>query len=115
MNETTHSSLPHHRLQAWHVALELVRLVQAIRIGDAEDRSQARKAASARARNVAEGAARTSRADKARIYGIARGECGECVASLELAGAKGACAAADVAAVLELGARLSAMLYRLSR
>jgi four helix bundle protein len=115
MNETTHSSLPHHRLQAWHVALELVRLVHGIRIGDALDREQARKAASACARNVAEGAARVSRGDKARVYGIARGECGECVASVELAAAKGACSAADVGAVVALGGRLSAILYRLAR
>jgi four helix bundle protein len=114
-NMNTQPSLPHHRLQAWHVALELVRLVHSVRIGDSEDRNQARKAASACARNVAEGAARTSRADKARVYGIARGECGEAVASVELAGAKGACGAADVAAVLDLGSHLSAMLYRLTR
>ncbi len=107
-------SLPHHRLQAWHLALELVSLVQRVRIGDAEDRKQARAAAGACARNTAEGAGRTSRADKARVYGIARGECGECVASIEIAGAKGACAAADVAAVVALGSRLSAMLYRLT-
>ena len=115
MNNTHHSTLPHHRLEAWHLALELVRLLHSVRIGDAIDRAQARKAASACARNVAEGAARTSRADKARVYGIARGECGEAVASVELAGVKGACGAADVAAVVEVGSRLSAMLYRLTR
>ena len=115
MNETKNNpSLPHHRLQVWHVALQLVKLVHAIKIGDAEDRAQARKAASACARNIAEGAARTSRADKARVYGIARGECGECVASVELAGAKVSCDAADVAAVVTLGSRLAAMLYRLA-
>jgi four helix bundle protein len=114
-NMNTHSTLPHHRLEAWHVALELVRLVHSLRVGDAADRDQARKAASACARNVAEGAARTSRGDKARVYGIARGEYGECVACVELAGAKGACRTEDVAAVVELGGRLSAMLYRLAR
>ena len=107
-------SLPHHRLQAWQLAQELVRLVYRIRIGDAEDRKQARSAASGCARNTAEGAGRVSRADKARVYGIARGECGECVANVELAAAKGACAERDVAAVVALGSRLSAMLYRLS-
>lgn len=80
-------SLPHHRLLAWHLAAELVRLVNDIRISDAEDRREARRAAKSCARNVAEGAGRTSRADKARVYAIARGECGECVASVELAGA----------------------------
>jgi len=115
MNQTNFKpSLPHHQLQVWRVALELVQLVHRIRIGDAEDRSQGRKAASSCARNIAEAAARTSRADKARVYGIARGECGECVASVELAGAKGACDAADVGAVVELGGRLAAMLFRLT-
>ncbi len=45
-------SLPHHRLQVWHLALELVRLVHGIRIADAEDRRQARSAASSCARNI---------------------------------------------------------------
>ena len=106
-------SLPHHRLQVWQLALELVRLVHQIRIADAEDRQQARKAASSCARNIAEGAARRSRADKARVYAIARGECGETVASVELSGVKGGTAEADVQRVLELGSRVSAMLYRL--
>lgn len=58
-------SLPHHRLLAWHLAAELVRLVNDIRISDADDRREARRAAKSCARNVAEGAGRTSRADKA--------------------------------------------------
>ena len=114
MNNTSHS-LPHHRLDAWHVALEFVELVHRVRISSSLDREQARKAASGCARNVAEAAARISKADKARVYGIARGECGEAVASVEIAGAKGACRPQHVAAVVALGSRLSAMLYRLSR
>ncbi len=54
-----------------------------------------------------------SRADKARVYGIARGECGEAVACVELSGAKGGTAEADVVRVVALGSRVSAMLYRL--
>ena len=95
------------------MALELVRLVHGIRIADAEDRRQARSAASSCARNISEGAARTSRGDKARVYGIARGECGEAVACVELSGAKGGTAEEDVARVVSLGSRVSAMLYRL--
>ena len=106
-------SLPHHRLEVWQLALELVRLVHQIRISDAEDRQQARKAASSCARNIAEGAARRSRADKARVYAIARGECGEAVASVELSGVKGSTPEADVQRVVALGSRVSAMLYRL--
>ncbi|MBK7581492.1 MAG: four helix bundle protein [Myxococcales bacterium] len=99
---------------AWHLAAELVRLVFEIRISDADDRREARRAAKSCARNVAEGAGRTSRADKARVYAIARGECGERVASVELAAATGGCSAADVARVTALGSRLSGMLYRMS-
>ncbi len=106
-------SLPHHRLQVWQLALELVLLVHRIRIADAKDRQQAREAVSSCARNIAEGAARRSRADKARVYAIARGECGEAVASVELSGVKGGTADADVERVVELGSRVSAILYRL--
>jgi four helix bundle protein len=107
-------SLPHHRLHVWQLALELVRLVRSVEIGDADNRAQAREAASSCARNIAEGAGRQSRRDKARVYGIARGEAVECVAAVEIAGALGACAAADVARVVTLGGRVSAMLSRLT-
>ena len=109
-----HKSLPHHRLLAWELALELVRLVAAIRIGDAGNRAQARNAASSCGRNVAEAAARGSAADARRVFAIARAECVECVAAVEIAGALGACAASDVERVVKLGARLSAVIRGLT-
>ena len=107
-------SLPHHSLQVWHLSMELVRLVGSITVRDIDNRNQAREAASSCARNIAEGAARSGARDKARVYAIARGEAVECVAAIEIAGAMGACASDDVARVIELGGRVSAMLSRLA-
>jgi hypothetical protein len=44
------------------------------------------------------GSGRVSRADKARAYAIARGECVECVAAVEIAGSAGDTSAEHVAA-----------------
>jgi four helix bundle protein len=109
------NSLPHHRLIAYQLALELVKLVARVRIGDAQLRQQARKSAASAALNAAEGAARQTVADKARAYAIALAECCECCAAVEIAGALGACSPADVRAVLTLGVRLKNVLSRLVR
>ncbi len=44
-----------------------------------------------------------TRADKARAYAIARGECVECVATVEIAGGAGDTPADAVEAVVRLG------------
>lgn len=106
-------SLPHHKLHVWRLAIELVQLVGSVRVADADNRGQARAAAASCARNIAEGAGRTSRRDKARVYAIALGEAVECVAAIEIAGALGACAREDVARIVTLGGRVAAMLSRL--
>lgn len=106
-------SLPHHRLDVYGLALEFVRLIHSIRIGTAKDRSQAREASASCARNIAEASGRPSAADRSRVFGIARGECIEAIASVEIAEAAGQCAPSDVARVLALGGRVSAMLSRL--
>jgi len=119
--EASSSSLPHHRLIAYQVALELVQLVGSIRIRDAQLRVQARKSAASAALNTpprpgpAEGAARQTVADKSRAYAIALAECCEACAAVEIAGALGSCSPAQVAAVVELGVRLKNMLSRLVR
>ena len=104
--------LPHHKLIAYQLALELVKLIARTRISEAQLRQQARKSASA-ALNSAEGAARQTLADKARAYAIALAECCEACAAVEIAGALGACSAADVQSVLVLGVRLKNVLSRL--
>jgi len=118
------STLPHHKLIAYKLALELVKLVAAIRISHAQLRQQARKSAASSALNTAEGAARQTLADKSRAYSIALAECcdaaeslkrGECCAAVEIAGALGACSAGHVEQVVALGTRLKNVLSRLIR
>ena len=113
--EASSSSLPHHRLIAYQVALDLVKLVGSVRIRDAQLRMQARKSAASAALNTAEGAARQTGADKSRAYAIALAECCEACAAVEIAGALGACSPAQVAQVVALGVRLKNMLSRLIR
>jgi len=68
------------------------------------------------ARSIArQGAARQTRADKARAYAIALCECCEACAAVEIAGALGACSAGDVQAVVALGTRTKNILSRLVR
>jgi four helix bundle protein len=107
--------LPHHTLVAYELCLDLVRLISSIRIGDPQLRAQARKAAASAALNAAEGAARESAGDKRRTYGIASGEACEACAAVEIAGALGTCAAADVQAVLTLVLRIRRVFYPLVR
>jgi len=107
------TSFPHHSLIAYKLSLEYVRLVAAVRIAGAKQREQARSAAASCARNCAEGAGRHSAADKARVFAIARGECVESMASVEIAEALGECSTAELARVHALGGRLSAVLSRL--
>ena len=108
-------SLPHHKLIAYQLALALVQRVARVRIGNAQLRQQARKSAASAALNTAEGAARQTIADKSRAFAIALAECCEACAAVEIAGALGACSAADVDAVLALGVRLKDVLSRLIR
>jgi four helix bundle protein len=74
--------LPHHKLVAYGVAVELLHAVKAAHIRDAKLRDEALRAAKGACLNCAEGAGRVSRADKARVFAIARGEA---VAAVELA------------------------------
>jgi four helix bundle protein len=97
------SSLPHHRLHVYKKSLELLAAVRAAQVADAKLRDEALRAAKGVCLNIAEGAGRFSRADKARVYAIARGECVECVAAVEIAGSAGDTTADCVAAVTRLG------------
>jgi four helix bundle protein len=108
-------SLPHHRLQAYGVAIELLRAVQAARIRDVHLRDQAMRAAKSACLNAAEGAGRVSRADKARVFAIARAEAGEAAAAVEIAIAAGEADAAALEAVLVHANRFIAMMTGLIR
>lgn len=107
------TSLPHHSLLAYQLSLELLRLIHQTPIRDAEQRQQARKSAKSAARNLAEGAGRWSRADKARVYAIARGEVCEACAAVEIAHVVGCANAEDVVAINGLGKRLCDVIGRL--
>lgn len=92
-----------------------VLLVARTRIANAQLRQQACKSAASCALNTAEGAARQTLADKSWTYAIALAEGCEACAAVEIAGALGACSAADVLAGLELGTRVKNVLSRLVR
>jgi four helix bundle protein len=65
--------------------------------------------------NLAEGAGRITRADKARAYAIARGEMVEAIAAVEIAVMCRRARKEALPRVLELGNRLNAMLAKLIR
>jgi len=113
------TSLPHHRLFAYKKSLELLAAVRAAQIRDAKLRDEALRAAKGTCLNIAEGAGRVSRGDKARVvlqpllgvaYAIARGECVEAVAATEIAGEAGDAVADVVETVVALGNELYLML-----
>ena len=79
------SRLPHHKLVAYGVAVELLLAVRAANIRDSKLRDEATRAAKSACLNTAEGAGRVTRADKARAFAIARGETVEAAAAVEIA------------------------------
>ncbi len=81
----TSRPLPHERLDAFHVAVELVELVAGLRLprGYADLRDQSGRAASSVALNLAEGAGKSGR-DGARYFQIARGSVCEVAAALRI-------------------------------
>jgi four helix bundle protein len=107
--------LPHHKLLAYGVAIELLGAVRAAGIRDAGLRDQAMRAAKSACLNAAEGAGRVSRADKARVFGIARAEAGEAAAAVEIAVAAGDGDAKALPAVLAHADRFVAMMTGLIR
>jgi four helix bundle protein len=102
-------------LLAYELTRELVRRVAATPISEPRLREQARKSACSCALNTAEAAARWNRADKSRVFALARAERCESVAAVEIAEALGACQPEHLARVQQLGKRVSDMLSRLVR
>jgi four helix bundle protein len=114
-NTTQNSLMPHHRLRAHGVAVQLLGAVRAARIRDRVLRDQALRAAKSACLNCAEGAGRVTRADKARAYTVARGEVVEAVAATEIAVLGADASAEALPRVLGLGNKLYAMLTKLIR
>jgi four helix bundle protein len=102
--------LPHHKLVAYGVAVELLIAVKAANVRDAKLRDEALRAAKGACLNCAEGAGRVSRADKARVFAIARGEAVEAVAAVEIAAHAGDTTAQAAERCVLLGHRLVALL-----
>ena len=107
--------LPHHKLQAYGVALQLLEAVRLARIRDCHLRDQAMRAAKSACLNSAEGAGRVTRADKARCFTIARAEACEAAAGVEIAVAAGDADAGALEAVLGHADRFVAMTTALIR
>jgi four helix bundle protein len=107
--------LPHQKLLAFGVAKDLLIAVRDAAIRDVHLRDQAMRAAQSACLNCAEGAARVTRADKARAFTIARGEAVEAAAAVEIAAACGTAKQADADHVAVIADRLVALLTRLIR
>src|SRR3954469_16980711 len=107
--------LPHHRLIAYGVAREMLVAVRDARIRDCKLRDEALRAAKGMCLNIAEGAGRVTRADKARAFTIARGECVEAAAAVEIAGLLGDARAEDAERVVRLADRVVAIVTGLIR
>jgi four helix bundle protein len=76
---------------------------------------QALRAAKSAALNIAEASARVSPADRARVFGIARGDAGEAAAAVEIAATVGDASARAAAQCEALADRLMALLTGLAR
>src|SRR5580658_5649224 len=102
--------LPHHKLLAFGVAKEMLLAVKAANIRETGLRDQAMRAAKSACLNCAEGAARVTRADKARAFTVARGEAVEAAAAVEIAVLCGTANQADSDRVALIVHRLVGML-----
>ena len=114
-NHSSGSVLPHHRLLVYGKALELLAAVRAAQITDAKLRDEALRAAKGVCLNIAEASGRLSRADKARVFAIARGECVECVAAVEIALAAGDAVESAARIAVQSGTEVYLMLGSLVR
>ncbi|HET9553811.1 MAG TPA: four helix bundle protein [Anaeromyxobacteraceae bacterium] len=108
-------SLPHHKLVAYSVALELLAAVRAASVRDAKLRDEALRSAKSACLNTAEGAGRVTRADKARSFAIARAEACEAAAAVEIAATCGDASLERAAEVNRITDRLVALLTGLIR
>jgi four helix bundle protein len=107
------------RLDVYQCAIEFlaiaVQLCATIPRGHAELRDQLRRAALSVPLNIAEGAGRTSDADAARHFAIARGSAMECAAVLDVIRALGVLQEQPYHQATDLLARVVAMLTKLCR
>ena len=108
--------LPHEKLDAFRVAIELVELVAALPTtrGASDVRDQLRRAATSAALNCAEACGKHGQ-DRARFFEIARGSALESAAALRILLALGALSPEEHERGRVLCGRLYSMFTRLSR
>ena len=106
--------MPLNKLIAYRVAKEVLGQVVGLRIQDSKLRDQAVRAAQSCCLNIAEAQGRWSGPDRTRVYRIARGECCEVYAALEIAQLSRATSPSCEPALAGTG-RLYALLTGLSR
>ena len=108
-----------HRFDAYRVELKLFagveELARAFPRGYADLKDQLRRAAGATVLNIAEGANRIHHRDKAARFAIARAECGECDAALQMVEVVRIAAASQVRRLRRRADRVGAMLVGLIR
>ena len=114
-NQNQQQGMPLHRFLTYQVAKELFATVVAAKISEPTLRDQAMRAAQSSCLNIAEAAGRWSTRDRAHKCHIARGECCEVVAALEIAAIAGACDAEIATKATAIGTRLYALLSGLIR
>jgi four helix bundle protein len=107
--------LPHHKLIAFSVARDLLLAVLRCSIRDAKLRDEAVRSAKSACLNIAEGAGRVTRADKARAFAISRAETVEAAAAVEIAALCGDTSAVHAEEVARFADRLVALLTGLVR
>jgi four helix bundle protein len=107
--------MPMEKLVAYQVARELLQLVIAANITDSKLRDQAMRAAQSTCLNIAEAAGRWSKADRARVFHIARGECCEVTAALDISSLSKSCDAEVAKRGVLVGSRLYGLLTGLIR
>ncbi len=83
--------MPVEKLIAYQVARELLQLVVASQIRSVTLRDQAVRAAQSVCLNIAEAVGRWSGPDRVRVFKIARGECCEVFAAIDIAQASKVC------------------------
>src|SRR5437667_4240947 len=115
-NKTTlYPPLPHEHLLAYQVACDLLVAIVQANIRNSDLRDQALRAARSACLNIAEANGRVSPADRKRVFGIARGEASEAVASVHVASLSGLCAVEYADRVRKTAARTVALLSGLIR
>ena len=97
------------------MAVEMLVMVRDAQVRDVKLRDEALRAAKGACLNIAEGAARVTRADKARAFTVARGEIVEACAALEIAALLDAARTEDAERVGKLADGIVAILTRLIR